>query len=32
MRTMTRGKTEGKRTRIGAKFGTRWEIVEYVPQ
>ena len=32
MRTMTGGKTEGKRTRIGAKFGTRWEIVDYVPQ
>ena len=26
------GKTEGKRKRIGAKFGTRWEIDKYVPQ
>ena len=26
MRTMTGGKTEGKRKRIGAKFGARWEM------
>ena len=32
MRTMTGGKTEGKTIRIGAKFGARWEIVEYDPQ
>ena len=32
MRTMTRGKTEGKRIRIGAKFWARWEIDEYDPQ
>ena len=27
-----KGKTEGKRKRIGAKFGARWETDKYVPQ